>query len=674
MPVRSSARRYALPLAILLSATALASNSAAVAKPAKAKPIATPIKDLTDPKSVSSSVNPAAKPVPLRDLAAVRAAPEAIWTPDGKQIVMATNIAGRINIWRLSEGEMMPVQLSESENPQSNLFLSADGATVYFLSDIDGKEIFDLYAVPITGGEVVNLTNTPDITELGARLSPDGQSVALNIRSRDSSISNVAVMDVSTRKVRPLTDETDKNWYWTTNGFMPDGKHVVAHRTRSDDSAASAWLIEVATGKATQAVASKPDERVSIADVSADGLWFAVTTNAGTGQLHAVLVNRATGETKALKTTPWEQSALQFTPDGRSFLVSNNADGRVTLDRVDIATLSETPLRIDPGFVGLASTTQSNINPVTGKLLVNRDAGDSPLDYWEVDLTGAEPAKRVTRLAIASLDPSNLPKNSIVHYKSFDGTPISAVLTLPFNLKRDGSNPAIVMPHGGPTGQSQDYFSKYTTALASRGYIVIQPNFRGSTGYGLPFQLANQKDLGNGDLKDVMAAVDFLKDTGYVDAKKIGITGASYGGYMTLMAIGKHPNTFAAAAQLFGIINWYTMWENGDAGLREYQRALLGDPVKDKALYDAASPMTYAKNVKTPLLTLQGENDARVPKNQAEEVVERIKANGTITEVVYYPAEGHGFRKKENAADALARVVGWFEKYLPVTPKSQTTE
>lgn len=653
-----------LPLALTVLTAVLA--TAAFAPATLAKPIPTPVKDITDPKSVTSPANPAARPVPLKDLTAVRGGREGVWTPDGKNIIFVSNLAGRMNIWKLTEGEMMPVQLSESENPQSGIFVSPDGATVYFISDIDGHEIFDLYAIPVNGGEVVNLTATPDITELDARPSADGTQIAFSVRPKTGSISNIAVMDVATRQVRTLTDEKDSNWYWTANGFTPDGRFIVAHRYRSDDSAATPWLIDVATGKATLALPAADADKTVISDVSKDGKWLAVTTNARTKQLHAILYNRETGETKSLKPTPWEQTTEQFSPDGKQLVVSNNADGRGSLAVVDLATMSETPLRIDPGFVGIASGRQSSFNPVTGKLLVNRDAGNSPLDFWVADPSGAEPAKRVTRLAIASLDPANLPANTIVHYKSFDGTPISAVLTLPFNLKRDGSNPAIVLPHGGPTGQAQDYFSRNVTALASRGYIVIQPNFRGSTGYGMPFQLANQMDLGNGDLKDVMAAVDFLKGTGYVDAKKIGITGGSYGGYMTLMAIGKYPDTFAAAVQAYGIINWYTMWENGDAGLREYQRGLIGDPVTNKAVYDAASPMTYARNIRTPLLVLQGENDARVPKNQAEEVVERVRANGTAVEAKYYPAEGHGFRKKENAADALARLVAWFEKYMPV--------
>jgi len=299
---------------------------------------------------------------------------------------------------------------------------------------------------------------------------------------------------------------------------------------------------------------------------------------------------------------------------------------------------------------------------------VFRNGSDSPGDYWMVDPASGR-GEQLTRLAIASLDPKNLPKSQIVAYRSSDGTPISAVLTMPFNLKRDGSNPAIVIPHGGPTGQSQDYFSRQVTMFASRGYVVLQPNFRGSTGYGKAFQDANIKDLGGGDLDDVVAGAKFLAGTGYIDARRIGITGGSYGGYMTLMALAKRPEVFAAGVNMFGIINWFTMWENSVGGLREYQRALVGDPVADKALYEKQSPMSYVQNIRAPLLNLQGDNDVRVPKGQTDEVVKLIKARGGIVEAVYYPAEGHGFNRLENQEDSRRRMLEWFDKYLKTPAK-----
>jgi dipeptidyl aminopeptidase/acylaminoacyl peptidase len=151
---------------------------------------------------------------------------------------------------------------------------------------------------------------------------------------------------------------------------------------------------------------------------------------------------------------------------------------------------------------------------------------------------------------------------------------------VPFNLKRDGSNPALVLPHGGPTGQVLDYWSPRVAALVSRGYICIAPNVRGSTGYGMDFQRANYQDLGGGDLQDEVYATKFLQSTGYVDAKKIGITGGSYGGFMTLMAIGKTPDIWSAGVELFGIIDWMTMLQHSDPELQQYEKSLLGRPCK----------------------------------------------------------------------------------------------
>jgi dipeptidyl aminopeptidase/acylaminoacyl peptidase len=257
-----------------------------------------------------------------------------------------------------------------------------------------------------------------------------------------------------------------------------------------------------------------------------------------------------------------------------------------------------------------------------------------------------------------------LPQSQIVHYRSFDGKLISAFLSVPFNLRRDGTNPLIVLPHGGPAGQTVDSFSPRTIALVSRGYIVIAPNVRGSSGYGADFQKANFQDLGGGDLQDEVYAVKFMEATGYIDTKKVGITGGSYGGFMTLMAIGKAPTIWAAAVEEYGIIDWYTMLQHSSPALQEYEKSLLGDPVKDREKYEAASPIKYLRDERAPLLVLQGENDIRVPREEAAQVVDILKKQGRTVDVVYYPQEGHGFLKREDQIDEIIRMVDWFDKYL----------
>jgi dipeptidyl aminopeptidase/acylaminoacyl peptidase len=194
--------------------------------------------------------------------------------------------------------------------------------------------------------------------------------------------------------------------------------------------------------------------------------------------------------------------------------------------------------------------------------------------------------------------------------------------------------------------------------------VVIAPNVRGSTGYGLAFQQANFKDLGGGDLQDEVFAAEFLSATGYVEARRIGITGGSYGGFMTLMALGKTPGVWAAGVSSYGIINWFTMLEHEDAALQQYQRSLIGDPVADRGVYEACSPITHIHQIQAPLLVLQGDNDIRVPKGEAMQVESILKADGKIVDAHYYSAEGHGFAKRENQIDAIQRTLTWFERYL----------
>jgi dipeptidyl aminopeptidase/acylaminoacyl peptidase len=174
--------------------------------------------------------------------------------------------------------------------------------------------------------------------------------------------------------------------------------------------------------------------------------------------------------------------------------------------------------------------------------------------------------------------------------------------------------------------------------------------------------------LGGGDLRDEVYAAKFLAATGYVDPRKIGITGGSYGGYMAMIAIGRTPDTWAAAVELFGITDWLTEQEHEEPTLQQYDQSLLGDPVKDRQVYEDASPIKYFKNAQAPLLILQGANDIRDPKEEAEQAENILKGAGKTVAAHYYPDEGHGFAKRENQIDAMQRTVDWFDRYLKNKP------
>jgi dipeptidyl aminopeptidase/acylaminoacyl peptidase len=626
--------------------------------------VRTPDRPVTDPKSLISRNNPDSRAVPLEDIGTSRSLSGATWSTDGKHIFVATNLTGRTNVWRTDAAGSWPVQLTQSDDAQVGLAASADGKYLYFEQDVGGNEYSDIYRVPVNGGAVENLTNTPDRKESGLTIGPKGGLVALSTKLKSQGQSNLAVMDAS-GAVRVLTREADPQFGWSALAWIDDGTAIIAGRDSIDDKVSEVWRVDAATGAATRLL-GKADTVYKVNDATPDGRWIAVSTNEGTGQLRAGLYDTVGNRWKWLKPTPWEQTAGVFTRDGKSFLFRTNADARDTLYSLDIASGVETTLPVPAGVNGLIGAAP--LSPDGRSVLVNHSGADSPGNLYVLGLSDGV-LRPVTQLAIASLTPQVLPKSQVVTYKSFDGTLVSAVVTMPDNLKRDGSNPAIVLPHGGPTGQARDGYSRYAAAFASRGYLVIQPNFRGSTGYGKAFQEANFKDLGGADLKDTVAAKTFLVQSGYVDPKRVGIFGGSYGGFMTLMALGRTPDEFAAGVQWFGIINWRTMYRDQDEVLKAYQRGLLGTPESDPKVYDASSPLTYIRAAKAPLLTIQGENDIRVPRGQAQEVNDILKAKGNTVETIYYPAEGHGFQKRENQLDSLKRTVAWFDTYLKPTKK-----
>jgi len=636
-------------------AAALLAGSALAAVPGPPRPI-------TPPKSITSPANPAAKPIPVPDLFKIRSGAGAALTPDGKTVVFSANFSGRFNIWKVAVAGGEPVQLAKAEDRQYAPTVSPDGKWVLFTSDVGGNEEYDIFAVPLAGGDVVNLTGTPEVSEQNAVFSPDGKTLAFSRKPKSEPQNNVWVMDMATHAMRALTKEAALDQQWQPVAFTADGRFVIANKADVNQTHASAWKIELATGKAMR-LGPVDDKHVFYASaISKDGTKLAISSNLTSAQQQAGVLDLKSGKIKWLAPDPWEQSTEAFSPDGKSILYTVNADGRASLNLYDLATGHHHALSFPPGL----DSAQGH-DPFTADgrhVLLSHQASNAPSDYWLAPTAPGGKAERVTHLAPDTLDAKALPSSRIVHYASKDGTVISAVMLVPFNLKRDSSAPGVVLPHGGPTGQTVDSFNRTALALASRGYVVIAPNVRGSTGYGKPFQDANIKDLGGGDLVDEVYAAKFLTATGYVNPKKIGITGGSYGGFMTLMAIGKTPEVWAAAVEQYGIINWYAMLEHEDPLLQQYERGLIGDPVKDKAIYDATSPMTYIKKAKAPLLVLQGENDIRVPKGQAEEVVATIKANGGVVDAKYYPQEGHGFAKRENQIDALQRTVDWFEKYL----------
>ncbi len=642
-------RHLILTIALLFSLLAFAADSPADRQP-------------TDPKSIASQSNPSAKPVPIDDLFFSRRVASPAWSPDGKTVAFTTNLTGRNNLWLVNSQGGWPLQLTVSEDRQDGATFSPDGKWILYQQDFGGHEYYDIFAVPSGGGAPVNLTNTPDISETDPIFSPDGKSIALNYKPKTASSTDIAVMDWSSHQLKKLTNEQSSDHEWSLIDWSPDGRFVYANRIFVGFTDGSVFRIDVANGQQEELTPHQGQVVIAASDVAPDGKTLLITSNEKAGYNNVGLLDTATKKIGWITDTQWDARSGNFSPDRKHLSYEINADGVNTVYLYDIASRKSAPVQMTPGVTSTAGNPNA-FSPDGKSLLLRHQDTQRPPDFWVHEL-GSGKTRQLSYSAVAGLNPNDLPAAQVVHYKSFDGQIISALLWVPYNLKRDGSNPGVVLPHGGPTGQTVASFGATAAALASRGYVCIAPNVRGSTGYGVAFQKANYQDLGGGDLQDEVYATKFLIDSGYVDPKKIGITGGSYGGYMTMMALGKTPDVWAAGVELFGIIDWYTMLQHEDPMLQQYEKTLMGDPEKDRSVYEAASPIKFIRNEKAPLLVLQGENDIRVPKEEAEQVVEILKKEGRTVDVHYYPAEGHGFAKRENQIDALKRTVAWFDKYL----------
>lgn len=242
----------------------------------------------------------------------------------------------------------------------------------------------------------------------------------------------------------------------------------------------------------------------------------------------------------------------------------------------------------------------------------------------------------------------NFVKPKKVEYKSFDGVNIPSLL-----YSKGNETKGVVYIHGGPDWECVNTFSPTIQFLVDSGFKVICPNYRGSTGYGRKFNHLNDKDLGGGDLKDVVYAAKFL------NLNKIAVTGASYGGYLTMMAVTKYPDIWCSAVAIVPFVNWFTERQFEREFLQQYDEIKMGN---DHKLLVDRSPIFFIDNIKTPLMILAGEYDPRCPAEETEQVVKKLKEKGVEIEYKIYENEGHGFAKIENYVDSIRNTVEFIKK------------
>ena len=620
---------------------------------------------VTDPKQISSkSKAQVEKNLSIEKLYMTRAIGSTAWSPDGKTIAFISNISGRNNLWLVPAEGGWPTQLTVSDQRQTAPAWSPDGKWIAYMSDYDGDEQWDIFLVSPNTGQVVNLTNTREIAEESPTWSPDGRYLAYMVKPKTSSVFEIDVYDTLTRETRHLTTGTAKDKLNFSPIWSRDGNWIVYTQQQAKGTDSNIFVGEVASGKSTLLTPHQGEQLYTANDFSPDAKQVLITANTANGYDNVGLLEVASKKITWLTQDKWEISGGDFSPDGKSITWTANVDGNTDIYMHDIASGKTTSLPLPKG-VNQVGGAESGFTRDGSRMLHYHNGPNAPNDVWVYSLADGK-SRQITHALVAGVRAEDMVEPFLVHYPSRDGKwTISALVYVPYNLPRQALSPAIVYVHGGPTAQTVNSFSRIIQYMANQGYIVIAPNYRGSTGYGKEFQQANLFDMGGGDLQDVLAAADWIKQTGYVDPKKLILMGGSYGGYMTMMGVTKAPEVWAAGVPIVPFVNWFTEIENEDPVLQQSDLATMGDPVKNKALFEDRSPINFIDRVKAPLLLLAGGHDPRCPKTESQQVVDAIKKRGGVVEYKVYENEGHGFAKVENQIDAYKRVAEFLKAHVP---------
>jgi dipeptidyl aminopeptidase/acylaminoacyl peptidase len=612
---------------------------------------------VTDPKTIASRPNAQVEPrsLTIEKLYMTRQIGRSTWSPDGKSIAFISNMSGRNNLWIVPSDGGFPVQLTVSDQRQTAPAWSPDGKWIAYQSDYDGDEQWDIFLVSPKTGKVVNLTQTREIAELNPTWSPDGRYLAYEVKPKTSAAYEIDVYDMVMREVKHVTSGSPQDKRNSDPIWSKDGKSIVYTQEQAKGTDSSIFIAEVATGNSALLTPHEGEQLYFANDLSPDGKHVLVTSNAANGYENVGLLDAATKKIAWITKDKWEIRGGEFSPDGKRFTFRANVDGNEDLYLHDLATGKSTALAIPKG-VNEPVGGRSAFSADGARLLYMHNGATAPSDLWVYHVASGK-SQQITHSLIAGVRSEDMVEPYLVHYPSRDGKwTISAFLYVPFNMARNGQNAAIVYIHGGPTSQSMNSFNRFVQFAANQGYMVLAPNYRGSTGYGKEFQQANLFDMGGGDLQDVLAGVDWIKQTGHLDPKKIAVMGGSYGGYLSMMAVTKAPEVWAAGVPIVPFVNWFTEIENEDPVLQQSDLATMGDPVKNKALYEERSPINFIDQIKAPLLLLAGGHDPRCPKSETQQVVDAIRKRGGTVDSKVYENEGHGFARVENQIDAYKRV------------------
>ena len=580
------------------------------------------------------------------------------FSSDESKILYTSDASGIFNAYTIpiSGGEAKQITHSDTSSIFAISFFPNDDRML-FRADKNGNEIYHLYLLN-EDATIEDLTPGDNSRSSFYGWSYDDKSFYYGNNKRDPRFMDIYEMDIETFESN-LLFQNDVGYY--VGDFSNDKKFLAFVKIITDHNS-DIYLYNIETAGIEHITPHEGDINFNPVTFSVDSKSLYYLTNENSEFTYLKKYDLGSENHEMVAEADWNIMYAYLSKSGKYRVMGINNDAKTEIQVLEIDRNKQVKLPQLPD----ANITSVNISDSENLMTFYVSSSKSPNNLYIYNFD-TKKHQKLTDSMNPEIIESDLVEGKVIRFKSFDGLEIPAILYKPHDIKSGEKVPALVNVHGGPGGQARIGYRETIQYLVNHGYVVLDINNRGSSGYGKTFYKLDDLKHGEDDLMDCVIAKDFLNSTGYVDSNKIGIIGGSYGGYMVLAALTFQPKEFDVGVDLFGISNWVRTLESIPPWWEAFKEALyieMGNPETQKDYLYGISPLFHYENIERPLMVLQGANDPRVLKIESDEIVEAVKAKGVPVEYVVFDDEGHGFYKKENRIASNKAILEFLETYL----------
>jgi dipeptidyl aminopeptidase/acylaminoacyl peptidase len=571
---------------------------------------------------------------------------------DGSRVFFGTFMSGVDQVYEILPSGW-PYQLTVFEDGIDFFRLSYSGKQMIVGASIGGSEQSDFYLLNTDTGSIATFKAAEGIRHGAPVWSPDEKYVYFRSNQENGTdffIYRISVADKTVEKISSM-----QGWNAPADISADGSKLLMTHYSSNVDT--DLYLLDLGN-RAEQHLTEHNGDHVFFngrLDPDLEYVYFLTNKNRD-GMVRVARMKIGEDDIEYINSdSPWETEEMAMTRDARYLAWVENVDGYGLLYVMNLRTGRKWSLDHMKGVA------QDLAFSGDGKLVFSFASASRTFDVWKYDVVSGE-LVQLTRSSYAGTDRKMFVEPELIKYRTFDDIKIPAFLYVPEDW--DGSAlPFIIHAHGGPESQFRPTFQRHFQYLILNGYGILAPNIRGSSGYGIEFMQMDDYKKRKDSIKDIYEAARWLVDNGYAEYGRIAVKGGSYGGYVALAALVDYPEIFGAGICSVGISNFVTFLQNTADYRRALREAEYG-PLSDEEFLTEISPLTHAEQIRAPLLLAHGENDPRVPVDEARQIARSIKARGGTVETLIFPDEGHGIAKLSNRLIFYRKMVEFLDEHI----------